>query len=437
MQVTVKRNSKHRMAHVVLVTTTGSGSHSRIALTHSMTESMTMLAGWFLLLLPIALALYAYGAYPLILRLLARFSGARTQRSLQSWPFVSIVVPAYNEERQIRGAIEALLAQDYPADRRQIVILSDASTDRTDAIVLEYRDRGVELLRMPVRGGKTAAENASCALLRGEIVVNSDSSVRLERTAVRRLVSAMADPSVGVASTRDVSVTNLADTTNAAEAGYVGYEMRIRGLETVCGGIVGASGSGYAIRSELHRLPVRADLSRDFSAALTAHSHGFRAVSVEDAICYVPRTPSIKIEYRRKVRTIARGMETLLYNGRLLDPMRHGLFAWKLLSHKVCRWLVPPSALLAVIGLLLLASRHPWAGILLSIGLLLVIAAWIGSIWPSDRRLPRAVSLLSFATAANVAVIHAMFRVSAGHEDHLWEPTRRAVPEAPSPETVS
>ena len=294
-------------------------SHSRIALTQTTLERM-LLAGWLLLLLPIVLAFYAYGLYPLILRLLGRSPITPASRALQSWPVVSIVVPAYNEERQIRGAIEALLAQDYPAERRQILILSDASTDRTDEIVLEYRERGVELLRMPVRGGKTAAENASCAVLRGEIIVNSDSSVRLDRTAIRRLVSAMADPSVGVASTRDVSVTNLAETTNAAEAGYVDYEMRIRGLETRCGGIVGASGSGYAIRSHLHRLPVRADLSRDFSAALTAHTHGYRTVSVEDAICYVPRTPSIEVEYRRKVRTIARGMETLLHNGRLRRP---------------------------------------------------------------------------------------------------------------------
>src|SRR5262245_640595 len=117
---------------------------------------------------------------------------------------VSIVVPAYNEEAQIRGAIKALLAQDYPADRRQILILSDASHDRTDEIVAEHFSKGVELLRMPVRGGKTAAENASIPHLRGEIVINSDSSVRLHPTAVRRLVQAMADPHVGVASTRDV-----------------------------------------------------------------------------------------------------------------------------------------------------------------------------------------------------------------------------------------
>ena len=103
---------------------------------------------------------------------------------------VSIVIPAYNEEAQIGGAIEALLAQDYPADRRQILILSDASTDRTDEIVASYASRGVELLRMPVRGGKTAAENASCTRLRGTIVVNSDSSIRLHPSAVRELVLA-------------------------------------------------------------------------------------------------------------------------------------------------------------------------------------------------------------------------------------------------------
>src|SRR6185312_15819914 len=136
--------------------------------------------------------------------------------------------------------------------------------------------------------------------------------------------------SVGVASTSDVSVARHETSANTAEAGYVGYEMRIRELETATGGIVGASGSGYAIRSNLHRLPVRADLSRDFSAALTARTHGYRAVAVDDALCYVPRTPSLKMEYKRKVRTIARGLETLMSQKHLLDPMRYGTFSWKL-----------------------------------------------------------------------------------------------------------
>jgi glycosyltransferase involved in cell wall biosynthesis len=382
-------------------------------------------AGWILLVLPIALVVYTYALYPLILAILSRGKtlASEAQREL---PYVSIVVPAYNEEAQIRGAIEALIAQDYPADRRQILILSDASTDRTDEIVLEYRSRGVELLRMPVRGGKTAAENASCALLRGSIVINSDSSVRLHPSAVRLLIEAMADPHVGVASTRDVSIARATENANATEAGYVGYEMQIRAMETLVGGIIGASGSGYAIRAQLHRLPIREDLSRDFSAALTARTHGYSAVSVNDALCYVPRTGSLKAEYKRKVRTIARGVETLISQKHLLDPMQYGGFSWKLLSHKVGRWMVPPAIIPAALGLAFLAPAYRWAAWLLALGILGVIVAAIGAVWPSSKPVPRVLSIFTFAAAANVAVIHALLRVAFGHEDHLWEPTRRA-----------
>jgi len=384
-----------------------------------------IIVGWSFVALPVMLLVYAYVLYPALLWVMTANRKAPAHMA-DYHPLVSIVVPAYNEEAQIRGAIEAMIRQDYPAERRQILIVSDASTDRTDEIVREYRSQGVELLRMPVRGGKTAAENASCQLLRGEIIVNSDSSVRLHPAAVRLLVDAMADPNVGVASTRDVSTVAGAAVANATEAGYVDYEMRVRRLETMTGGIVGASGSGYAIRASLHRIPVPADLSRDFSAALTARTHGYAAVSADGALCYVPRTTSLRAEYRRKVRTISRGAETLIHNRHLLDPTRYGVFAWKLLSHKVCRWLVPVSALVGVVGLALLAPTHPWAGVLLAAAGVGAIIAGAGALWPSTRPMPRVLSILTFAAAANVAVIHALGRVVLGHEDHLWEPTRRA-----------
>jgi glycosyltransferase involved in cell wall biosynthesis len=384
-----------------------------------------IIAAWILVALPVVLFAYTYLVYPALLWAIAS-QRKTTTRASHHHPLVSIAVPAYNEEAQIRGAIEALIQQDYPAHLRQILIISDASTDRTDAIVEEYRSQGVELLRMPVRGGKTAAENAACALLRGEIIINSDSSVRLHPAAVRLLVESMADPSVGVASTRDVSTVAGAHLANATEAGYVDYEMRVRYLETLTGGIVGASGSGYAIRAHLHRIPIRADLSRDFSAALTARSHGYSAVSADGALCFVPRTTSLRAEYRRKVRTISRGAETLLHNRRLLDPTAYGAFSWKLISHKLCRWLVPVAALLGVVGLALLAPTHSWASIALGLTGLGAIVAGIGALWPARRPIPRLLSTIVFAAAANVAVVHALFRVVLGHEDHLWEPTRRA-----------
>jgi hypothetical protein len=203
--------------------------------------------------------------------------------------------------------------------------------------------------------------------------------------------------------------------------------MIIRSLETRTGGIVGASGSGYAIRAPLHRIRVRDDLSRDFSSALTARRNGFRAISVEGAICYVPRSVALDREYRRKVRTISRGMETLYFNRELLNPFAYGWFSWKLLSHKIMRWLVPLSALPALLGLALIAVSQPAVAGLLAAAIALAGLAVAGATWPESRRIPRWLpgGLLG-VLAANLAVIHSAWRFVHGHEDHMWEPTRRA-----------
>jgi cellulose synthase/poly-beta-1,6-N-acetylglucosamine synthase-like glycosyltransferase len=379
-----------------------------------------------LVALPIFFAFYAYAVYPLILWIISHAGEPPVPTGPPDLPLVTVVIPAYNEERQIAGAIDAVLAQDYPKERLQILILSDASSDRTDEIVRTYAPRGVELLRMPERGGKTRAENASAKLLPGEIVVNTDASIRLHPSAVSELVAHMSDPQIGVASGRDISVSQMPRTANTTEAGYVNYEMWVRSLESRTGGIVGASGSCYAIRTDLHRTQIPAELSRDFCAALTARLCGFRSVSVDTAICFVPSTSSLQREYRRKVRTISRGMDTLYYRRELLDPTRYDAFAWKLLSHKLCRWALPVSVIPAIAGLAILSRTHAWATIVLIAGGVIALLALAGATWPDNRPMPRVISLAAFGVAANLAVVNALWRVIRGHQDHVWEPTRRS-----------
>ncbi|MBD0318959.1 MAG: glycosyltransferase, partial [Gemmatimonadetes bacterium] len=253
-----------------------------------------------LILAPVVLAAYAYAGYPALLRLAATLRPKREPaRAAAEWPSISISLPVYNEAAQIRGVIERLLELDYPAERRQILVISDASTDGTDDVVREYEGRGVELLRLSARNGKTAAENAARPYLRGDIVVNTDASIRIHPGALKPLLAAFDDPRVGVASGRDVSVARTDADSNSAESGYVGYEMGVRALETSIDSIVGASGCFYAIRAHLHRTYLPDSLSRDFAAALVAREHGFRAVSVDEAVCFVPRTGSLQREYRR------------------------------------------------------------------------------------------------------------------------------------------
>jgi cellulose synthase/poly-beta-1,6-N-acetylglucosamine synthase-like glycosyltransferase len=376
-------------------------------------------------------AAYAYFGYPLLLKLLSvlRPRPLRVGEPAE-WPSISITVPAYNEERAIGATLDAILATDYPADRRQILVVSDASSDRTDEIVRSYAGRGVELLRVPVRGGKTEAENAARASLRGDIVVNTDASVRIAPNALKPLISRFADPEVGVASGRDVSVSQMDGDLNLGESGYVGYEMWVRDLETRVESIVGASGCFYAIRRQLHMHLFPAALSRDFASALFARQDGFRAVSVNEAVCFVPRIRSLRREYRRKVRTLTRGLETLWYERALLNPLRYGLFAWMLASHKLVRWLAPWGLALAWLGCLFVALKlRSWD--LYGLCVVPPLLAAVGWVWPEHRRAPRLFAVPAYVASGIVAGLEAWLRALRGELNPMWEPTRRSTPAAP------
>lgn len=387
---------------------------------------------WVLIGFAAFAVLYAYVLYPLTLAVLARIRATRVQQpgSDWEWPSVSITIPVFNEAGQMDELLESVLRLDYPSDRLQILVVSDASDDGTDERVKAYAHRGVELLRMPTRGGKTAGENAARALLRGEIVVNTDASIRIDPAALKPMIARFADPTVGLASGRDVSVTRVPGELNVGESGYVGYEMWIRSLETEVSGIVGASGCFYAIRTELHQEAVPSALSRDFAAAMVTREHGFRAVSVNESVCYVPRVPSLKREYRRKVRTITRGMETLYFKRALLNPFRFGAFSWMLLSHKVARWFAPWAAIIGLIGLLVLSITEPVARIGAAGAALVLLMGAIGWRWPEGQAIPRIFSLPAFLLIGNAAVLAATINAMRGEPNAVWEPTRREAPDA-------
>ena len=376
------------------------------------------------------LFVYTYALYPVLLKLIVAGRSTRAPfADPDEWPTVSVLLPAHNEEHRIAETLESLLSLDYPRDRIQILVVSDACTDRTDDIVRAYRDRGVELLRLPERRGKGAAETAATPHLTGEIVVNTDASIRIVPDALKLLIRRFSNSEVGLASGRAITVASGVEGANKGEVGYAGYEIAICDLETRLGSIVGASGHLYAIRHHLHRLPLPASLSRYFAAALHCRERGYQAVSVPEAICFVPRAASIRGQYRRDVRTITSGMRTLLHKRNLLNPFRYGLFAWMLFSHKVSRWLAPWAGLTAVAGLALMAPSMPLARLVLLVtaaGAITGSVGWFVSDW---RSLPSFFELSTLGLVRNVAPAHALLRVMRGEVDTL-EPTPRTSPGA-------
>jgi len=233
---------------------------------------------------------------------------------------------------------------------------------------------------------------------------------------------------VGVASARNIPAN--ASTSSKGEESYMDYEMRVRSLETRVGSIVGASGCFFASRRELYRLPFPEQLSRDFGSALVARDRGYRAVEVDDAVCYVPCTRSLRAERRRKLRTMTRGLGTLWYMRRLLDPRRYGLFSWMLFSHKLARWLVTLSIPFALIGLATLASSGTGlvgsaARATLLATLLGAAVGWVGITLSDHGRLPRLLAVPAFTVGAIAAGTQAWARWLLGERIPLWEPTRR------------
>jgi cellulose synthase/poly-beta-1,6-N-acetylglucosamine synthase-like glycosyltransferase len=376
-------------------------------------------------LAPVVVALYAYIGYPAILLAVTWKRRRRTQlASSFDWPSVTVTVPIYNAAPTVRATLERLLQVDYPRDRLQLLVLSDASTDGTDDIVRKFAARGVELIAAPERRGKTAAENAAFHRARGDIIVNIDATVSVRADSLKKLLRVFEDPTIGLASGRDVSVDSAFNEGSGGESSYTNYEMWLRDLETRVGSIVGASGCFYGIRRPIHSQPLATELSWDFASALVARQQGYRSVSVPDALVLVPRTARIGWERKRKARTMARGLSTLFHFRELMNPFAYGSFALMLVSHKLLRWLPYLLAPLALLALALLATQSIVAATVFgTIAMGILVGA--GAIKYGDSIKFRPLALAGFAVAVASAGLLAWVDALRGTRMVTWDPTPR------------
>lgn len=363
----------------------------------------------------VALIVYAYAGYPCALVLLASVR-RRVTRKAPHTPAVSFVITAHNEEARIAQKIENTLRQDYPSSRWQIIVASDSSTDETDRIASAFAPR-VTLVRVPERRGKEAAQRLAIEAASGDILVFSDVATALAPDAVRTIVSNFADPSVGCVSSVDRFVDGEGHA--AGEGAYVRYEMFLRALESGVNSLVGLSGSFFAARREVcaRWAPNR---QSDFSTLLRAVEQGYRGVLDPQSVGYYHSLDDPGREFARKVRTVIRGLSVVAANLHLLNPVRFGLFAWQLASHKLCRWLVPFGMIVALLANAALARTSPLYLALFAAQIGFYAAAWAGLRLPS-----RMLRIPSYFVIANVAVLTAWLRFARGERMVTWRPSER------------
>ncbi|MDP3597103.1 MAG: glycosyltransferase family 2 protein, partial [Nitrospirota bacterium] len=242
---------------------------------------------------------YPYLGYPVVLWVLGRFLGRQGRREHEEasfYPSVSMIIPVCNEEARIERKIINTATLRYPADRLQVLFVSDGSTDRTVELIKMRASEAMTLIELPVRQGKGAALNAGLEHAKHDILVFSDAAIELEPDALRHIVRGFRDPEVGCISGED----KIAE--SGGEAWYGRYELLVRRLESKVHSIVGASGSFYAQRRELCG-PFLEGLAPDFLSVLRTVEQGFRAVSEPEAVGAMTSVKDSKQEFERKVRT--------------------------------------------------------------------------------------------------------------------------------------
>src|SRR5262245_37893271 len=305
----------------------------------------------------VGLVAYAYLGYPLLLWALSLISSRGVSKA-DITPSVTFIITAHNEQSRIAGKLENTLKLAYPVSRLKVLVASDCSTDSTDEIVRSHGDRGIELVRASERKGKEAAQKLAVEVEKGEILIFSDVATILPEQALLNIVKNFNDPTVGCVSSVDRFVDQ--DGQTSGEGAYVRYEMFLRSLETRVNSLVGLSGSFFAARREVCKGLWSDELQSDFNTVLNSVRMGLRAVSDPDSMGYYKNIADERKEYDRKVRTVLRGISVFMRSLALANPMRYPLFAWQMLSHKLCRWLVPFAMMVAFAGNAVLALSSSW-----------------------------------------------------------------------------
>jgi len=370
--------------------------------------------------LTLSLIIWTYFGYPLVLKLLSYFH-PKSRPPEDYYPDTSLIITAYNEEKKITQKLENTLALDYPKEKLEIIVVSDASTDKTEEIVRTFKGRGVSLLTIPERHGKHYGQGRGIKNARAEIAVLSDATTFLEPDSVRKIVRNFADPKIGCVSGHDMIRSD--DRELPGEGFYVRYEMMLRSQESGFNSLVGVSGCFFAVRKRLCGDWID-NMSSDFYMPIVAYMNGLRTILDEEAVAYYEVLAEPEKEFIRKVRTIVHGLEVLARFKTILNPFKYGVFAMQMFSHKLSRWLVPLYLILFFWANLLLAGQNNFYLVCMILQILFYALALLGKVFKRLKDSPL-FRIPIFFVMVNYSILVAWHYFLIGREFVLWEPTER------------
>ncbi|MBA2406072.1 MAG: glycosyltransferase family 2 protein [Bdellovibrionales bacterium] len=373
----------------------------------------------------ILLVLYTYFGYFIAVIILGKIIRLKVYKN-DIEPHVTMLIAAYNEEQGIAQKIEDTLKLEYAKEKFRIIVVSDGSTDGTDEIVKSYADKGVELLRVEGRVGKTEARNIAMASIQGEIIIFSDATTAYKEDLIQKMVRNFADPKVGMVTGhliyRDSNNTQM----GTGQKLYWKYESMIKKAQTSMGTLTGSVGCVTAFRKELYT-PLPKNIIEDFTGPLMLVMKGFRVVYEEEALCFEETTQKAKNEWNMRVRVIRGGMTGMIHARKILNPISYPIPFFQLMSHKILRWLIP----VFIITTFVLTNYMVWADpknvfalVMLALQMIFYFTALCAYALEKKGIHNRFVAIPLYFLILNAASLVALVKTITSNLEATWETQR-------------
>jgi len=372
-------------------------------------------------LLTIFLCISSYIFYPMIIWVLGKMLPIKVKKR-DIYPDISIIMSAYNEEKNIEKKIKNTLALEYPKDKIEILVGSDGSTDETAGIVKKYADQGIQFVDFKINRGKTAVQNDLADKSHGEVLIFTDAASFLPPDAMEKIVKNFADDRVGCVSGRMRFVNTDANLTTQSQGLYWRYEIAIREMESRIGSLIGVDGPLYAVRRDCY-VPLGHHVISDLMTPLIVLERGKKVILESEALVDEDPTTRTEHEFSTRRRIVLRGLGGISTYMVLLNPIKHPGLSLQIFFHKVLRWFV--GTLVILNGLACLALTGHWFfKFYLTIYILFFVAAALG--WITERLgiKVRALTVPYYFSLVNFAATMGILDFFRKKQAISWKPVR-------------
>jgi len=380
--------------------------------------------------LSVAILFYCYVGYGIVLytwnNIKLFFLPAANPSDFELLP-VTLVVAAYNEEAVLKDKILNTLQIDYPADRFQVIFITDGSTDGSVDLIGQHNSFTV--LHQSRRQGKSAALRRAMRFVRTPIVVFSDANAMLNSGCIKAIVRHYHDKRVGgVAGEKKINRNERTSIIAEAEGLYWKYESFMKKQESAFNTVIGGAGELFSVRTELFQLPDDNLILDDFMMSMQVCLGGYKIKYEAGAYALENASASLWEEEKRKIRIAAGAYQSTEYLRPAFHVFKNPLLTFQYFSRRLLRWVASPILILLVLFTNIWLVVHQPGVIfnsLLLVQLIFYSLALLGGIFMGIARRVGILNIPFYFLFMNLCLVKGFFRYIQGGHTVLWEKSLR------------